>query len=221
MSARLSEERLRPQDLEEIVEPSDPSMPPVFLDSLDFDRRNVEIGFSTRFIDPVNLELRLSQGRAINLVPPPDQPPTTADENRGNLQLTLRPGARARIETRYLFTRLTDRASDRRILSNQIVRTRFDWQFDPRLSLRTILQYERTATEPALTRLETTKNLNADLLLTYLVNPWTALYVGYNTNYQNLELVRDPMGDRLVRTDDDFLNDGRQVFVKFSYLVRL
>jgi hypothetical protein len=32
------------------------------------------------------------------------------------------------------------------------------------------------------TALETRKNFNADLLLTYQVNPWTALYVGYNSN---------------------------------------
>lgn len=218
---QMGEERLRPEDLIEIVVPSDPAAPPVFVRSLDFDTREVGFSFDTRFVDAVGLSLALETGRAINLVPPPDQPPSAADENRGSVELTLRPGTRARIETRYLFTRLADRATDRRILSNQIIRTRFDWQFDPRLSLRTILQYERTATEPTLTRLETTKNLNVDLLLTYLVNPWTALYVGYNTNHQNLELVRDPMGDRLVRTDDDFLNDGRQVFVKFSYLFRL
>ena len=42
----------------------------------------------------------------------------------------------------------------------------------------------------------------------------------YNSNFQNLEFIQDPAGNSLVRTEDDFLNDSRQLFVKFSYLFR-
>ncbi len=47
------------------------------------------------------------------------------------------------------------------------------------------------------------------------------MYVGYNSNLQNLDrsLGFDPDGN-LLRTRSQFLNDGRQIFVKVSYLFR-
>jgi len=65
------------------------------------------------------------------------------------------------------------------------------------------------------------KNLNADFLITYLVHPGTAVYVGYNSNLQNLDrtLALAPDGS-LARTRNAFINDSRQFFVKISYLFR-
>ena len=77
-----------------------------------------------------------------------------------------------------------------------------------------------TRSDSEKTLLETTRNLNGDLLLSYLVNPWTALFVGYNGNYQNLELVEGTPDPTLIRTSGDFLNDSRQFFLKLSYLFR-
>ena len=70
-----------------------------------------------------------------------------------------------------------------------------------------------------MTRLDTRKNFNADFLFTYLLNPWTALYVGYNSNHRNVALVPVGYGNGIV-VSDDFLNDARQFFVKFSYLLQ-
>ncbi len=132
--------------------------------------------------------------------------------------MTLRPGRRLHIENTYLFTRLEDEATGAKIFTNRIVRSRWNWQFDRKFSVRAILQYDETEAEPALSSLETTKNYNGDLLLTYLVNPWTAIYLGYNGNYQNLDLVDMGSGNEIVRTDDEFLNDSRQLFFKISWL---
>ena len=59
--------------------------------------------------------------------------------------------------------------------------------------------------------LATVKNFNYDFLLTYLVHPGTAVYLGYNTNLQNIapELCLhiagtndcDPAGPGLLRSD--------------------
>jgi hypothetical protein len=87
--------------------------------------------------------------------------------------------------------------------------------------VRTIFQYNVTDADPIRSALEDTKEFNADVLFTYRANPWTALYVGYNANYRNLELLQAGGMRELVRTDDDFLNDSRQLFVKLSYLIRL
>jgi hypothetical protein len=74
---------------------------------------------------------------------------------------------------------------------------------------------------PQLTSLQTRKSFNADVLLTYFLHPGTAVYIGYNSNLQNLDrsLQLDPNGD-LLRTHNRFLNDGRQFFIKVSYLLR-
>jgi hypothetical protein len=67
--------------------------------------------------------------------------------------------------------------------------------------------------------LETRKNLNVDFLATYLVNPWTAVYIGYNNNQNDLRLVPAGAASELVRTDR-LGPDSWQLFVKASYLFR-
>ena len=132
--------------------------------------------------------------------------------------VTFRPANSVRNENAYLLERLLDRSSLASVFSNHILRSRWDWQFNRRLSLRFILQYETVLSNPELTSLETSKKLNADFLLTYLVNPWTALYVGYNDNRRNLDLLEDGMS-AMGRHSRNFFNDSRQFFVKFSYLL--
>jgi hypothetical protein len=95
-----------------------------------------------------------------------------------------------------------------------------------------ILQYDSTLANPEFTELETAKNFNADFLFTYLINPWTALYVGYNGNAQNILLCEGPQQaqghcpelgpevSEVVRPRRQFINDAKQFFVKFSYLIR-
>ena len=67
----------------------------------------------------------------------------------------------------------------------------------------------------------TTRNFNTDILITYLLHPGTALYVGYNSNLQNLDraLAIDPNFDSVQRSSR-VINDGRLFFVKVSYLLR-
>jgi len=107
------------------------------------------------------------------------------------------------------------------VLSNQIGRIRFDWQLAPKWSLRAITEYRATDVNAALTRQEQDRRLTGDLLATYLVNPWTALYIGYNTNYRNRDLLLDPLGNQLINTGTDLNQDSEQLFVKFSYLFQL
>ena len=126
-----------------------------------------------------------------------------------------------RIDNTYLFSRLQDRETGADIFNNHILRTKWNWQFNRELSFRMILQYTSTLTNTALTSLPTTKQLNGDFLITYLVHPGTAIYVGYNSDFQNLDprLLPAPTGG-LVRTQDRLMNDGRLFFVKVSYLFR-
>jgi len=92
-----------------------------------------------------------------------------------------------------------------------------------------IAQYNNLLANPQFSSLKTTKDMNFDFLITYLVHPGTAVYIGYNSNLENIapELcVRvagteqcDPNGSGLLR-GPAFINDGRQFFVKIAYLFR-
>ena len=103
--------------------------------------------------------------------------------------------------------------------SNGIARVRVGDQFTRALSLRGIVQYNTLSVDPRLTRLQSARNLNYDLLLTYLTSPGTAVYAGANYNLANLDprLIAAPGG--LLRADA-LTNSGWQVFTKVSYLVR-
>lgn len=71
----------------------------------------------------------------------------------------------------------------------------------------------------ALIGLEREKRLTGDVLATYLINPWTAIYVGYTDGYANLAFDPTRPGT-LRRTNAIDLSTGRQFFIKTSYLFR-
>jgi hypothetical protein len=157
------------------------------------------------------------------------------------VSLKFRPIKPLKIENTYLFSRL--RATNaaylfeqpqfpglgRGIFNDHIIRSKWNWQFTPQLSARVILQYNgllagtpSTAFPYSLspyTYLTTAKEFNADFLITYLVHPGTAIYVGYNSDLQNLNrnLTLNPLTGLIANTPNGFLNDSRQFFVKVSY----
>jgi len=88
------------------------------------------------------------------------------------------------------------------------------------LSFRFIGQYSSVLANSIFTSVQTTKTFNADFLITYLVHPSTAVYVGYNSNLENIENPphNDINGD--LARGGRLINDGRNFFVKVSYLFR-
>ena len=158
------------------------------------------------------------RGRAVNFTPAGAQPPETGGHLGTNLTAGFRPLTALRIDNTWLRTSL-QMAEGRAFVTN-IVRTRWAWQFTREWSLRVIAQYDSTRTDPSLTTIRPRRNLNADVLLTRLVNPWTALYVGYNRNAQNIDLVELEGGMRAIRRTNTLAGDAWQVFVKWSHLMR-
>lgn len=144
-----------------------------------------------------------------------------------------------KIENTYLFERL--RANDdtfafmrsqfptigRGIFNDHILRSKWNWQFTPKLSARVILQYNALlAGTPGVgspyTYLPTQRQFNADFLITYLVHPGTAIYVGYNSDLQNLNVFRatPTTPGYVTNIANGYINDSRQFFVKVSYMFR-
>jgi hypothetical protein len=158
-------------------------------------------------------------GKDINFVPVTGELPFRADSTSYSAEIVLRPMQRLQLRNDYFFTAL--QSEDNTIFNDHIARVHANYQFTRAFSLRVILQYENTIANQQLTSLDDRRNLNADLLFTYFLNPWTALYIGYNGNRQNLDLIHDAGVPRIIRTQDRLLNDANQFFMKFSYLFRL
>ncbi len=188
------------------------------------------VEFKTQYFKWLNLDAEMDWGTATNFVPRTG-PPVLAYQNTAAVHGTVRPTKGLTIENTYLMTRLLDQNTGFNIFNNHIMRSKWNYQFTKEFSLRMIGQYTTTIANPGFTTLQTTKQFNGDVLFTYLLNPGTAIYVGYNSDLQNIDptLQRTCGGlacapgetfDGLLRTRNSFLNDGRQVFIKLSYLFR-
>jgi hypothetical protein len=187
-----------------------------------------EVG--TQYFKWINLDLEMDWGTATNFVPR-NGPPVLAYQNTAFMRGVVRPTKGLTVENTYIMTRLLDQNTHLNIFNNHIMRSKWNYQFTKEFSLRMIGQYVTTISNPGFTTLPNSKNFNGDVLFTYLLNPGTAIYVGYNSNLQNLDpsLQRVCGGlacapgqsfDGLLRTRNNFINDGRQVFIKLSYLFR-
>ncbi len=207
----IENELLRPQDF------------PGLLGSRNFHRVSRGLRFGTSYWRRWNFEGEVFWGQSINLRPPAGQEPALANRLNVEALLTVRPATRLRIDNSYLLFRLVNPANGSSILNNHILRSKWNYQFTRELSLRMILQYDALLAHPANSSLETRKNFNADFLLTYLFHPGTAVYVGYNSNLQNVDLVpcvpSTACSTQLVRTNR-FINDARGFFLKASYVFR-
>jgi hypothetical protein len=199
-------ERLRPQDF------------PGLSRDRDYDQETWSVRFESQAFAKLSFFAELEAGTAINLAPELGMEPELADIRGAELEVLWRPLDRLRIDTTYLYTQLDDRSGAGMIFSDEILRSRWNYQFTKELSVRFIAQHEET--DPGvLTSLAHDETLNFDLLVRYVLNPWSAFYVGYNSNARNFDLIDTPTGTQLIRTRG-LRRDGVQFFIKFSYLLQ-
>jgi hypothetical protein len=161
-------------------------------------------------------------GGGVNYNPSVGRVPEIGHEDQGNFTLTFHAAGRLRIDNTYLLEHVRERDAHLTAVTNHIFRSKWNYQFTRELSARVILQYTSVLANPAISSLSPTKNFNTDFLITYLVHPGTAIYVGYNTDLANLNrgLAVDPVTGFILTTPNGYINDSRQFFVKASYLYR-
>jgi hypothetical protein len=132
------------------------------------------------------------------------------------------------VDNTYLLDREHSVANGAFVYESQVFRMKINYQFTQALSARAIVEYDSTLANPAETSLLRTKEVGTEALLTWLPHPGTAIYIGYNNDLQNLDRSlcnRLPGGacdpnNTVAPRSSQFLNDGRQIFVKASYLFR-
>ena len=164
----------------------------------------------------------------VNYNPVPGASPSLLHQDSLQALVTLQPLRALTLDNTYLLDRNRAVFGGALALENQTLRTKINYQFTRALSARVIVEYDSLHTNPLLTSLARTKQVGTQVLLTWLPHPGTALYLGYNNDLQNLDrgLCNRTLGgtcdpaDQTAPRSNQYLNDGRQIFLKASYLLR-
>jgi len=176
----------------------------------------------------LNFNINAFRNGNVNYNPVAGKAPSLMNQEDSQVLITLQPIRQLTADNTYLLDRDTSVANGALVYESQVFRTKVNYQFTRALSARVIVQYSSTLANPAETSLLRTKEVETDALFTWLPHPGTAVYVGYNNDLQNLARslcnrlpngTCDPNNTAAPR-GLPYLNDGRQIFVKASYLFR-
>ena len=176
----------------------------------------------------LNLNLLALRGGNVNYNPVSGQIPSLLNEQLVQMLFTLQPVRQFTADNTYLLDRDHSVANGALVYESQTLRTKANYQFTKALSARVIVEYDSTLANPLQTSLPRTKQVGTEALLTWLPHPGTAIYIGYNNDLQNLDRSlcnRLPGGscdpnNTVAPRSMQMLNDGRQIFIKASYLFR-
>jgi hypothetical protein len=185
--------------------------------NINFRRSNTGLGGHSEYFKRATIDASYGRSTSVNYNPAANLLPFLADERDIQVNLTFRPMSRLKLDEVYYYTALRTRNAT--VFVNHLARSRVNYQFTRELSMRLILDYNGVLENPALVNLARQKRITGDALLTYLIHPGTALYLGYTDRLENLRLfpgsppVVAPIGFPSTTT-------ARQFFAKVSYLFR-
>ncbi|MFP5226652.1 MAG: DUF5916 domain-containing protein [Acidobacteriota bacterium] len=169
------------------------------------------------------------QGTTINYSPPVNQGPGPVDVASPNVNVEVKPFGSLDLQNSYVYTHFTDPSSGGVVYDNHELISRWNYQLTKAASFNLIGQYISTLPNAEYTDAANSKTLFADALFTYMPHPGTALYVGYIGNFANLDRALctreqdglcNPADPVLPPTGSSLMNDGKNLYVKMSYLFR-
>jgi hypothetical protein len=184
----------------------------------------------TKWLKWLAVAASYERGTEVNHDPPRKVKPFVAGSHEADVSISLRPTSRLEFkqEANYSWLRHSEQHPTlgnviRPVYSNWVLQSKLKVQVNRELSFRAIANYEALIPNPSLSDEDEEREMLPDLLVTYLMNPWTALHVGYTERFQNVmiedgEVVDEPPTFRemqIPRTSVD-----RQFFIKASYLFR-
>jgi hypothetical protein len=208
-------------------------------DNIGFRKHSTSVLATSQPYTWITFSARYTTGIGENYYPAPGLLPFLANSERVNFGLTLRPSSRFRFDETLIYYRLGTRAGwttppfspGQSVFNNYLNRVKLNYQFTKELSLRLILDSNATLANTNLLDLQTnlgsfdggpiepTKQFTMDVLLTYLLHPGTAVYLGYNNGYNNL-LLNSGALPFVTAQGAPNNSTSRLVFVKLSYLLR-
>ena len=173
---------------------------------------------STEWWQWLTISETLDYGTFPNFQTPSSRPPETARGLIGTLDVQIRPTPASQFGVSYLYNGLRTQPGavgiegTAAIFDHHLARARVSYQFTRELSLRTIVDYEGFLSNPELVTNARRKRLGIDVLLTYLVRPGTACYVGYTDGFAATPTSVDANDD----TSEQLVLVGRRIFLKLS-----
>jgi hypothetical protein len=184
---------------------------------LNFEPHSTELSFQTKWKKWLALKGAYTLGTAVNHDPAPALAPFLGRATETEVGFTVRPTPRIRLDETYLVSELEQQGAS--VFSERRLRTKLNLQLTRYLSIRTIVDNQTVLVNRALASGEDERKWSGDFLLTYLVNPFTALYIGYIDKFENIDIVPGSRPD-LRRIGRPTTSVGRQLFGKVSYLLR-
>jgi hypothetical protein len=183
----------------------------------------------TQWLKWLALTASYARGTNVNHDPPRRTAPFVANTQETDVSVSVRPTSQFELKqsATYAWMRYADFSEAmgqliRPVFSNWILTTKLKYQVSRELSFRAIANYDAVVPNPLLSREDESRMVQWDLLGTYLVNPWTALYMGYSERFENVQLVDgEIVADPFSKDEFKFPSTSvdRQFFVKLSYLV--
>jgi hypothetical protein len=175
-----------------------------------------------------NFNMNFFRGGNVNYNPVAGHAPSLMNQESSQVLFTLQPLRQLTADNTYLLDRDHSVASGALVYETQTFRTKVNYQFTRAISARVIVEYDTTLANHNETSLLRTKEVGTEALFTWLPHPGTAIYIGYNNDMQNLDRAlcnRLPGGacdpdNTVAPRAPHLLNDGRQIFIKASYLFR-
>lgn len=191
------------------------------------------VGFVTRGQPwaAMNFNIHLIRSGNVNYNPPDGATPFLLNQDTVQALVGVNPLRQLTADNTYLLDRDHSVKDGQLVYETQTFRTKLNYQFTRAWSARVIVEYDTTLANPRETSLTRSKDIQTQALLTWLPHPGTVIYVGWNNDLQNYNHhlcspltgagphACDPNQPILAR-GSGYLNDGRQIFLKASYLIR-
>jgi hypothetical protein len=175
----------------------------------------------------LNFKIQVVRGGNVNYSPVSGSAPSLLNQQTIQALFTVHPLKQLTMDNTYLLDRDFAVRNNAFVYESQTFRTKVNYQFTRALSARVIVEYDSTLANQQETSLPRTKQVQTQALLTWLPHPGTAIYFGYNNDLQNLShtLCSRRAGScdatqPILPRGAGYLNDGRQFFLKASYLLR-
>jgi hypothetical protein len=184
--------------------------------------------FRSAPFNQLNFNIVAIRGGNVNYNPVSGAAPSLMDQQFVQARWAYQPLKQLSTDNTYLLDRDHAVSDGAFVYESQKIRTKINYQFTRSLSARLIVEYDSTLENPEQTSLQRTKQIGTQALLTWLPHPGTAIYLGYNDDLQNLDRNLCNRGTNGQCDPNDivpprasyYINDGRQFFLKASYLIR-
>lgn len=196
--------------------------------NLNFTENYIGVVYRSAPFPQLNFNVVMFRQGNVNYNPVPGAAPALLNDQQVQALVSVQPIRQLTAENTYLLDRNFNAHNSSFVYESQTLRTKVNYQFTRSFSARAIVEYDSVLANPLQTSLVRTKQLSTEALLTWLPHPGTAVYLGYNNDLQNIDRTvcqRMPGGGcdpnlPIEPRSTNYLNDGRQIFLKVSYLLR-